>query len=349
MLFEIDDDYGFAVVKGYKGTEKSLVIPYEADGYPVTEIGDWAFGRFFGANPLTFVSIPESVTDIGHFAFHNCNSLTNIFFPDGLMSIGVSAFSGCYALEAVTIPPGVTVIEERTFSGCRSLTQLNLHKGITKIGKGAFEGCRMLSSVVLPPELTRIEYESFRDCRSLSHITIHEGIEYVGNYAFSGCRSLAHVTLPDSVSFIGNRDAFPLTTVIRAAYGSYAEHFARKYYYTFEPVYPDAYITEPLSKHDSLSDVLKKIMDIQGVEAFKNLRIFRGLVSDFLPGGGRNAGLRNILYAAMDELRIYDVLEQAKKNEDSIAVSRLAFSLMEMGYQENLAKETVACFEELVN
>jgi hypothetical protein len=317
FTFEVNE-YGSAAVKGYKGGSTSPVIPWDIDGYPVEAIGDWAFGRFFGANPITRITIPEYITHIGAFAFSNCARL-----------------------ESINIPPGVTVLRDRLFDGCRSLTRVRVHDGITAIGKGAFAGCRSLTSVTLPSGITRIEYETFRECKNLAKINIHENIEYIGNYAFSGCNRLSHITLPDTVSHIGSKDAFWPGTVIRGGYGSYAEQYAKRHFFAFEPEYT--------ASRETMMQALLKIKAAQGEGALKNPRIFRGLVSDFLPGGGKNAGYRNILCTSVEGLNIYEVLSKAKTSGDTITANRLTYSLVNLGYQENLAKETVLCFEKIIN
>jgi hypothetical protein len=43
------------------------------------------------------------VTTIGSFAFSGANSLTTITFPNTLTTIGISAFSGCSALSSSII------------------------------------------------------------------------------------------------------------------------------------------------------------------------------------------------------------------------------------------------------
>jgi hypothetical protein len=340
---------GQARLKKYKGGEKSVVIPSDVDGHPVAAICDWAFAKLFGTVALSHVVVPEGVTHIGAYAFNNCTRLAHIFLPSTLTHLSASAFSGCTALESITIPQGVTVVPDRLLNDCQSLTQANLHDGITAIGIGAFCGCRLLAGITLPPLVTRIESEAFSDCRSLTRINIHDRIQSIAHYAFAGCVSLSSVTLPDSVTYIGHKDAFPPSTVIHAAYGSFAEQYARKHYFPFEPVFPPGYAYQPAqSYHDTILAVLKKIKESQGDEAFKNPRLFKGLTSDFLPGSGKNAGCRNILCAAVEQLNIFDALQQAKLNGDAITASRLTAALVDLGYQEGLAKDAVDCFRVMV-
>jgi hypothetical protein len=56
------------------------------------------------------VTIPDSVTSIGSYAFSGCTSLTSIIIPDSVTSIGNYAFSNCTSLtiycEAASKPSG---------------------------------------------------------------------------------------------------------------------------------------------------------------------------------------------------------------------------------------------------
>ncbi|MBQ7124795.1 MAG: leucine-rich repeat domain-containing protein, partial [Clostridia bacterium] len=68
------------------------------------------------------VTIPDSVTSIGSYAFFDCTSLKSIVIPDSVTSIGHSAFYGCTSLESIVIPDSVTSIGYHAFYGCSKLT-----------------------------------------------------------------------------------------------------------------------------------------------------------------------------------------------------------------------------------
>ena len=57
------DDEGYVAGNSYNG---DVTIPSSVKGYTVTSIGEWAF---YGSKTLTSVSIPESVSYIGEYAF----------------------------------------------------------------------------------------------------------------------------------------------------------------------------------------------------------------------------------------------------------------------------------------
>ncbi|MDD4020105.1 MAG: leucine-rich repeat domain-containing protein, partial [Kiritimatiellae bacterium] len=56
----------------------------------VTSIGDYAFSN---CKSLTSVTIPQHVKKIGSFVFYDCVSLTNILFTGNVLTTGASPFS----------------------------------------------------------------------------------------------------------------------------------------------------------------------------------------------------------------------------------------------------------------
>lgn len=87
-----------------------LVIP---DG--VTYIDEGAFANCYN---LTSVTIPDSVANIGDYAF--CETgLTNIIIPDSVTRIGEGAFLKCDNLKNITIPNDIIYIGRDAF-GCHA-------------------------------------------------------------------------------------------------------------------------------------------------------------------------------------------------------------------------------------
>ena len=104
-------------------------------------------GSAFDGTSLTSVTIPESVTAIGDYAFCECIFLTSITIGEGVATIGNGAFNFCEELTSVTIPNSVTFIGEDAFSWCHALTAVTIGDGVTTIGDDAFSFCESLTSV----------------------------------------------------------------------------------------------------------------------------------------------------------------------------------------------------------
>ena len=105
------------VLLKYRGPGGNVIIP---DG--VRRIGKRAFER----SSLTSLTIPESVTSIGSFAFEGCGSLTSLTIQGSVDSIGVAAFKGCRSLSSLVIHGSVPESLGDEFRGCRILASLSL-------------------------------------------------------------------------------------------------------------------------------------------------------------------------------------------------------------------------------
>ncbi len=166
----------------------------------MTNIGDYAF---YGCSSLTNVIIPESVTSIGLEAFYGCDSLISLNIPKGVTSIKEYTFYNCSSLISIEIPDNVTSIGGYAFYGCSSLTSIMIPEGVIDIGGNAFRGCSGLESVTIPESVTCISGSAFYECSSLTSITIPEGVTTIEYSAFYGCSSLTSIMIPESVTNIG--------------------------------------------------------------------------------------------------------------------------------------------------
>ncbi|MBR2352705.1 MAG: leucine-rich repeat protein, partial [Alistipes sp.] len=182
-----------------------------ATSNPMHEIGS-NIHLLIDGKELTELVIPESVIEIGDYAFYGCTSLKSVTIPDSVTKIGGSAFSGCTSELIIN-----NKIIETNYSGnnCPTynsegwlygskFTKLTIGDGVTSIGGWAFYGCTSLASVTIPNSVTSIGERAFRDCTSLTSVTIPDSVTSIGDYAFYGCTSLTSITIPRSVTSIGD-------------------------------------------------------------------------------------------------------------------------------------------------
>ena len=174
----------------------SLTIPNS-----VTSIGNYAF---YDCDSLTSLTIPNSVTSIGDYAFYDCNSLISLTIGNSVTSIGDYTFYGCNSLTSLTIPNSVTSIGDYAFCDCDSLTSLTIGNSVTSIGDWAFGDCNRLISLTIPNSVTSIGDWAFYYCNSLTSLTIGNSVTSIGIAAFVGCYSLTTLTIPNSVTTIGH-------------------------------------------------------------------------------------------------------------------------------------------------
>ena len=102
------------------------------------------------------VILPEDVTEIGSFAFHQCIGLTGVTILPGVTVIGRGAFRGCARLAEVSLPAGLDEIGPMAFHCCASLARIDIPQGVRELGAGAFQGCLDLKNLALPRGIRQI-------------------------------------------------------------------------------------------------------------------------------------------------------------------------------------------------
>ncbi len=204
--YEVHD--GEATITDYDGPGGDITIPSTFGGYPVTAIGEYAFGWY----SLTSVDIPYGVVSIGDGAFVYNSRLASVTIPNSVKTIG-SAFGSCDSLADVTIPASVETIEPGAFMWCNSLTAFK----VDSENKNYFERDGVLFSKIKigetklfqypcgktgPCDISEINVYNIEDYAFhgslVSEITFPRYFEHVGKAAFYMCRNLTAVNFqPD--------------------------------------------------------------------------------------------------------------------------------------------------------
>ena len=171
-----------------------------------TTIGDYALNDCLGNNGVTSVTIPNSVTSIGDYAFRYCDAMSSITINNTITSIGDYSFMYCGSLTSVTIPSSVTSIGDGAFSNCIELTSVTIPNSVTSISDEAFEGCNNLTSITIPNGITSIGNSAFDGCTVLTGITIPNSVTSIGEYVLSYCDDVLNIAVDSSNTIYDSRN-----------------------------------------------------------------------------------------------------------------------------------------------
>jgi hypothetical protein len=196
----------------YKGTVTDVVIPETLYGLKVTVIGNSAF-EFWTVRQndvfITSVAIPDTVTEIGAYAFRGhddkrFSELTSITLGKGLVTIGPGAFTKNGKLTDIVIPDSVVRIGDGAFFEC-GLTSVTLGKGVQYIFQAAFRE-NAIAELALPASVKVIGGSAF-ESNQIKSLVLPNGVTFIGKEAFFG-NPLETLVIPDSLAKASARELY---------------------------------------------------------------------------------------------------------------------------------------------
>lgn len=146
--------YGNTVIKSLDLSNVTF-IDYAALSFTALEsvtigslrrIGDKAF---YGSN-INDITLPETLTRVGHSAFYGCENLRSLQWPKSITTIPyrIVAHSG---IEKFIIPEGVVAIGEAAISSCQNLENIEIPGSVEEIYSAAMAYNDNLKSVTMYP------------------------------------------------------------------------------------------------------------------------------------------------------------------------------------------------------
>lgn len=165
----------------YKRGFASVSIPDS-----VCEIGAFAFGE---CTNLVTVAIPGKVQKIDDFSFLNCSHLTRVDLNDEVEDIGKMAFAGCERLTQIHFPNRLCHISDGAFIQTK-LAQIDAPASLVEVGVGAFAQCDRLTNVLFRASGVTVQANAFGECAHLTAVTFLGTVRKVGVFAFTGCPAL---------------------------------------------------------------------------------------------------------------------------------------------------------------
>ena len=196
---------------GYTKPTGNITLPssvtYNGVTYTVKSIDHDTFSNCSGLTGS--LTIPNSVTWIGDYAFQGCSGFTgSLTLPSSVTSLRIGVFQNCSGFTGtLTIPNSVTVINNNAFCNCPGFTgSLTIPNSVTSIGVGAFKYCTGFTYVfynaVDCADVT-IDAKPFEGCQGT--LTIGSSVQHIPAYMFYGCSGFTGaLTIPNAVTSIGD-------------------------------------------------------------------------------------------------------------------------------------------------
>lgn len=145
-------------LKGNNGCYK-LILPKG-----LTKIGNNALR----GTPCCAVILPDTLEEIGDYAFYSCNLKGTMNLPEGLKSIGSCSFQDNSSLDIV-ISSTVDKIGSYAFSRT-GIKNAIIPEGVTTLPSSIFYKCSYLESLVIPKSVIKIEQSALSACGKLKDI-----------------------------------------------------------------------------------------------------------------------------------------------------------------------------------
>ena len=180
----------------------------------VTELGAYAFDD---CSNLAQINIPDGMVEIGEYAFWNCDSLSHVTLPDSVQTLGYSLFSNCALLNTAG-PVGSScniwlgwneVIPDHVLTALNALTYLQIPTGVSEIGENYCSS--ILEKIIIPESVVSVQEGFLSRCSKLTTAGPIGGdyaIEFaetgkIPDNLFSKLEYLESVVISDGITEIG--------------------------------------------------------------------------------------------------------------------------------------------------
>ena len=102
----------------HDGSSETLDIPATVTDEGVTYTVTAIYKKACDGKKFKSIILPNTLKEIGDYAFMACQNLQSIDIPESVKKIGIGAFKDCTSLTKVMIPKSVEELGDGSFDGC---------------------------------------------------------------------------------------------------------------------------------------------------------------------------------------------------------------------------------------
>ncbi len=117
---------------------------------PLKKIGQSCFAEC--KNMEGELIIPNSIEEIGEYAFYKCDYITKVTILSKLNTLASGLFQECSDLKEVILNDNLAQIGRDAFYGCCSLPEIHIPSSVSYLFEGAFQKCDSLKRIDYNPD-----------------------------------------------------------------------------------------------------------------------------------------------------------------------------------------------------
>ncbi len=168
----------------------SIEVPAAIEGVPVTVIGDYAFN---GSSAST-ITLPDTITSIGNWAFALCSNLKSVTIPDSVEYIGIQAFDQCSVLSEINFPDHLIKFDGQVFRDTPWLEAQRKKSPLVMVNGALVDAQTCTGDVEVPSDVEYIAPSSFMSS-SVTSVVVPASVKSLLSNTFAFCESLTSVEL----------------------------------------------------------------------------------------------------------------------------------------------------------
>ena len=168
----------------------------------------------------TAYTVPDTVTELGNYAFSNAKYLETVILPEGLLTLGDQAFAFTNSIKNIKLPDSLRTITGNCFGYNQAITEMVIPENVTTVNASIFTDCHSLETVIFLGNITNVAIWAFDNNQSLKTVALPAGVTKISSQAFVRCPGIERILFggtPEqwaNVVIEDNNGSFPDAEVI---------------------------------------------------------------------------------------------------------------------------------------